>query len=220
MLLRNGFAGEIRRISEDAAPPYDRTLLSKDYLEGHFDDQQLAISQRDLSQHKNLVLQHGKVTRVDPAARQVGVGDGELIHYSKLLLATGASPKLPSFAGAALPHVKVLRSLRDCQSILAEAKPASNVAVVGGSFIGLEVAASLQGRGCNVSVITPETRPMARIFGSELADLIADAHRRHGVDWHVGREVARVTDDRVILDDGIIHQFKIGGGRNWGQTQR
>jgi apoptosis-inducing factor 3 len=204
MLLRNGFAGEIRMISEDVALPYDRTLLSKDYLDGSFDDERLALSKRDLSRHKNLLLQHVKVTSLDPSAQQIALGNGEVIRYTKLLLATGASSKRADFPGADLPHVKVLRSLQDCRGILAKAKSARNVAVVGGSFIGLEAAASLRDRGYSVSVIAPESQPMARIFGSELANLVAEAHRRHGVHWYVGRKVARVTDDHLVLDDGAV----------------
>jgi NADPH-dependent 2,4-dienoyl-CoA reductase/sulfur reductase-like enzyme/nitrite reductase/ring-hydroxylating ferredoxin subunit len=204
MLLRNHFAGEIRWISEEGAAPYDRTLLSKDYLDGHFDEARLAISRRDLSGHENLVRQVGKVTRIDLASRQIVLGDGGVIRYAKLLLATGAEPKRLDLSGSDLPHVKVLRSLQDCREIIALAKQGRNVAVIGGSFIGLEAAASLRDLGCNVSVIAPETQPMARIFGPELANLVAETHRRHGVDWHVGRTVARVTDDSVVLDDSTV----------------
>ena len=205
MLLRSGFAGEIAMISDDMAPPYDRTLLTKDYLDGRFGDDHLPLSNRDLfSEDRVRLMLRTKIARIDPTARQVILDDGGVLSYSKLLLATGAAPKRPDFPGAELPHVKLLRSLEDCRDILAAAQAARHIAVVGGSFIGLEAAASLRDRGHKVSVVAPEKQPMARIFGSQLAELIAAAHRDHGVDWHVGRKVDQVTEGTVLLDDGTL----------------
>jgi NAD(P)H-nitrite reductase large subunit len=84
-----------------------------------------------------------KVTRIDPIARQVTLDDGRTLSYSKALLVTGAAPKRPNFPGSRLSHVKLLRSLDDCRDILSAAQDAHHIAVVGGSFIGLEAAASL-----------------------------------------------------------------------------
>lgn len=205
MLLRSGFAGEIVMISDDMTPPYDRTLLTKDYLDGHFSDDHLPMSNRDLDTEDRVRLMlRTKIARIDPNAWQVTLGDGEVLFYSKLLLATGATPKRPEFPGAELAHVKLLRSLKECRDILAAAQAARHIAVVGGSFIGLEAAASLRDRGHKVSVVTPEKRPMARIFGPQLAELIAAVHRDHGVDWHVGRKVEQVTEGSVRLDDGTL----------------
>jgi NADPH-dependent 2,4-dienoyl-CoA reductase/sulfur reductase-like enzyme/nitrite reductase/ring-hydroxylating ferredoxin subunit len=205
MLLRSGFAGEIAMISDDTAPPYDRTLLTKDYLDGHFGDDRLPLSNRDFaSEDRVRLMLRTKIARIDPTARQVILDDGGVLSYSKLLLATGAAPKRPDFPGAELPHVKLLRSLEDCRDILAAAQAARHIAVVGGSFIGLEAAASLRDRGHKVSVVVPEKQPMARIFGAELAELIAAAHRDQGVNWHVGRKVDQVTEGAVRLDDDTL----------------
>ena len=103
-----------------------------------------------------------------------------------------------------MQHVKLLRSRDDCRGIIAAAQAARHIVVIGSSFIGLEAAASLRDRGHKVSVVTPEKQPMARIFGSQLSNLIAATHRRHGVDWHVGRKVDQVTEDNVRLDDGTL----------------
>jgi apoptosis-inducing factor 3 len=205
MLLRMGFSGEIAMISDDMAPPYDRTLLTKDYLDGRFGDEHLPLSKRGLASEDGVRLMlRTKVERIDPTARQVILGDGSALSYSRLLLATGAAPKCPDFPGAKLPHVKLLRSLNDCRDVLAAAQGARHIAVVGGSFIGLEAAASLRDRGHKVSVVAPEKQPMARIFGSPLAELIATAHQQHGVDWHVGRKVDQVSEGTVRLDDGTL----------------
>jgi NADPH-dependent 2,4-dienoyl-CoA reductase/sulfur reductase-like enzyme/nitrite reductase/ring-hydroxylating ferredoxin subunit len=205
MLLRRGFAGEIAMISDDMAPPYDRTLLTKDYLDGRFGDDHLPLSNHDLfSEDRVRLMLRTKIARIDPTARQVILDNGGVLSYSKLLLATGASPKPADFPGAELPHVKLLRSLDDCRNILAAAQAVQHIAVVGGSFIGLEAAASLRDRGHKVSVVAPEKQPMARIFGPELAELIAATHRDHGVDWHVGRKVDQVTKGALRLDDGTL----------------
>jgi apoptosis-inducing factor 3 len=203
-LLRCAFSGEITMISEDTAPPYDRTLLSKDYLDGHFGDDRLPLSARDLFSHDREIVLQTKVTKIDPIARQVTLDNGRTLSYSKALLATGAAPKRPNFPGSGLSHVKLLRSLDDCRDILSAAQDAHHIAVIGGSFIGLEAAASLRDRGHSVSVIAPETEPMGRIFGPQLARLVAAVHQKHGVDWHVGRKVEEVTASTVRLDDGSI----------------
>ena len=205
MLLRSSFAGEITMISDDMAPPYDRTLLTKDYLDGRFGDDRLPLSNRDLaSEDRVRLMLRTKIVRIDSTARQVTFDDGSALSYSKLLLATGAAPKRPDFPGAELPHVKLIRSLDDSRAILAAATAARHIAVVGGSFIALEAAASLRDRGHKVSVIAPEKLPMERIFGSQLAELIAAAHRDHGVDWHVGRKVDHATEGTLRLDDGTL----------------
>jgi apoptosis-inducing factor 3 len=129
MLLRRGFAGEIAMISDDMAPPYDRTLLTKDYLDGRFGDDHLPLSNHDLfSEDRVRLMLRTKIARIDPTARQVMLDNGEVLSYSKLLLATGAAPKRPDFRGSELPHVKLLRSLEDCRDILAAAQ-AGNISL-------------------------------------------------------------------------------------------
>jgi apoptosis-inducing factor 3 len=136
--------------------------------------------------------------------KQLTLDDGRALSYSKLLLATGAAPKRPDFPGAELPHVKLLRTLEDCRGIITAAQAARNIVVVGGSFVGLEAAAALRDRGHTVAVVAPEAHPMAQIFGSQLAELIAAAHRDHDVEWHVGRKVEYASEHAVRLDDGTL----------------
>jgi apoptosis-inducing factor 3 len=205
MLARMGFSGKITMISDDVVRPYDRTLLTKDYLDGRFGDEHLPLSNCDLfSEEVVRLILRTEVERIDPTARKVTLSDGRELAYSKLLLATGAAPKHPNFPGAGLPHVKLLRSLDDCRDVVAAARAAHRIVVIGGSFIGLEAAASLRDRGHKVSVAAPEKCPMERVFGSQLSELIAATHRKHGVDWHVGRRVDCVTEDNVRLEDGTL----------------
>jgi NADPH-dependent 2,4-dienoyl-CoA reductase/sulfur reductase-like enzyme len=119
-----------------------------------------------------------------------------------LLLAMGAEPRRPTFKGAGLPQVHVLRSLADCQAIIAGAKSARRVVVLGSSFIGLEAAASLRERGLEVDVVSQDTAPMERVFGPEVAGAVVHVHEKHGVRLHLGREIASFEGTSVALDDG------------------
>ena len=121
---------------------------------------------------------------------------------TKLLLATGAAPRRLDVPGGDLPHVMVLRSLQDCRRILAKAISGARVAVVGGSFIAMEAAASLFGRGLSVDVIAPEEHPLEKVFGRELSDLVLEAHVQKGVRLHLGCKVARIEDKQILLQGG------------------
>jgi NADPH-dependent 2,4-dienoyl-CoA reductase/sulfur reductase-like enzyme len=96
----------------------------------------------------------------------------------------------------------VLRSLRDCRRILAKVTSGARVAVVGGSFIAMEAAASLFGRGLSVDVIAAEEHPLEKVFGRELSDLVLGAHARKGARLHLGAKVARIEDKQVLLQGG------------------
>ena len=95
-----------------------------------------------------------------------------------------------------------LRSAEDCRRILAKATPGARVAVIGGSFIALEAAASLRGRGLSVDLVAPEAHPLEKIFGRQLSDLVVQAHADKGVRLHLGSKVASVEGDRVRLEGG------------------
>ena len=108
------------------------------------------------------------VAAIDPATRTVALEEDSRISYGALLLATGAEPIRLDVPGASLPHVRVLRTLADCDALIARAATAQRCVVAGDSFIALEVAASLRKRGLQVHVVAPETRPMERIMGAAL----------------------------------------------------
>ena len=201
--LRNlGWDGAIALFSEEKEEPYDRTLLTKDYLEGAFGDDRLAIAQHGLADLG--VAFHGGVSveRIDPAARRLRLANGDEHAYAKLLLTTGAAAKRPDFPGADLPNVRLLRSLADCRRIIAGVTSGGSVAVIGGSFIAMEAAASLRGRGLSVDVVAPEAHPLEKVFGRALSDLVVDAHRRKGVRLHLGAKVVRIEGSRVVLGQG------------------
>jgi apoptosis-inducing factor 3 len=201
-LRKLGWDGDIAVFSEETTPPYDRTLLTKDYLEGAFGDDRLAIARHGLGDLDVVFYGGARVARIDAAGRRLCLESGEEFDYEKLLLATGAAPKRPQLPGADLPNVMLLRSLGDCRRILSSVVSGGRVAVIGGSFVAMEAAASLRGRGLSVDVIAPETHPLEKVFGRQLSELVVDAHIKHGVRLHFGAKVARIEGRRVVLHDG------------------
>jgi NADPH-dependent 2,4-dienoyl-CoA reductase/sulfur reductase-like enzyme len=135
-------------------------------------------------------------------ARQVAVAGGRNVAFDKLVLATGAEPIRLDIPGASEPHVHVLRSLGDARAIIANAKEARHAVVVGASFIGLEVAASLRARELEVHVVAPERRPMERILGREFGDFIRELHEEHGVVFHLEETATAIDGHKVKLKGG------------------
>ena len=135
-------------------------------------------------------------------AREVIADDGTREHYDRLLLATGAEPIRLSMPGADLPHVRTLRSLADCREINKRAQAGARAVVVGASFIGLEVAASLRARGIEVHVVAPERRPMERVLGPQIGDFVRRLHEEHGVVFHLDDIAIAIDEFHVSLRSG------------------
>ncbi len=201
-LRREGWRGEIAMFSDEAAAPYDRTLLTKDYLDGSFGEDRLPIARHSLDAMGINFDGEAHVESIDVENKRLQLANGVTRSYSKLLLATGAAPRRIDLPGAELPHVVTLRSLADCRRILGALKDVRHVAVIGGSFIALESAASLRSRGLSMSVIAPEPHPMETLFGRALSDLILDVHRHNGVTLRLSSKVTRIHDRSIALDNG------------------
>jgi NADPH-dependent 2,4-dienoyl-CoA reductase/sulfur reductase-like enzyme/nitrite reductase/ring-hydroxylating ferredoxin subunit len=203
MLRREGFDGDVTMLSDDAAPPVDRPNLSKDYLAGNAPEEWVPLRGDDFYGESRIGLRlKTQVAAIDPRAREVALADGSKLGYDRLLLATGAEPVRLPIPGMDLPHVHTLRSLADCRAIIAQAKTARRAVVIGASFIGLEVAAALRAREIEVHVAAPEARPMERILGPELGDLVRTLHEEHGVIFHLGETAAAIEGKRVMLKSG------------------
>jgi NADPH-dependent 2,4-dienoyl-CoA reductase/sulfur reductase-like enzyme/nitrite reductase/ring-hydroxylating ferredoxin subunit len=198
MLRREGFVGSVTLLSADDTAPYDRPNCSKDYLAGNAQEDWMPLKPPEFYAEQAIVLElSAEVTAIDAKARQVTTAAGRNVAFDKLLLATGAEPVRLDVPGADQPHVRVLRSLADARAIIAKAKEARHAVVIGASFIGLEVAASLRARELEVHVVAPERRPMERVLGREFGDFIRALHAEHGVVFHL-EETATAIDGRNV----------------------
>ena len=205
MLRREGYDGPVTLISADEFLPYDRPNLSKDYLAGTASEEWIPLRSADFYREQKIdTLTNTSVTAVDPKAKRVTLSDGRSLAYGALLLATGAEAIRVSIPGADLPHVCYLRTLGDSRRIIEKAKNAKRAVVIGASFIGLEVAASLRERKLEVAVVGKGALPLEKVLGSELGNLIRETHEDHGVKFHLERTPAAIRDQHVELDDGTI----------------
>jgi NADPH-dependent 2,4-dienoyl-CoA reductase/sulfur reductase-like enzyme/nitrite reductase/ring-hydroxylating ferredoxin subunit len=204
MLRRQEYRGSIVMLSSERAPPVDRPNLSKDYLAGSAPEDWLPLRPNDFYAGADIDLRLGTdVASIDTRTRNVLLAGGQTVPYDRLLLATGAEPVRLPIPGADQAHVHVLRTLDDCRAIIASADGARRAIVIGASFIGLEVAASLRARGIEVHVVGLEQRPMERVLGAEMGDFVRALHEEHGVIFHLG--------DTVTSIDGKRATFKSGG---------
>ena len=203
MLRRQRYQGSIVMLSDDAAPPVDRPNLSKDYLAGTAPEEWVPLRDDAFYSDQRIDLRlKTSVIAIDTSTREVTTGDGERIAYDRLLLATGAEPVRLSLPGMDLPHVHTLRTLADCRAIIAQAATARSAVVMGASFIGLEVAASLRARGIEVHVVAPEKRPMERVLGTQMGDFVRSLHEEHGVIFHLEDTASAIDASRVTLKSG------------------
>ena len=203
MLRRQHYEGSIVVLSDDDAPPVDRPNLSKDYLSGNAPEDWLPLHADDFyaDAHIDLRLKTA-VTAIDAVTREVVIADGSKIGYDRLLLATGAEPVRLPLPGMDLPHVHTLRTLADCRALIARATTARRAVVMGASFIGLEVAASLRARGIDVHVVAPDKRPMERVLGAEMGDFVRRLHEEHGVVFHLEDTATAIDARNVTLKSG------------------
>jgi NADPH-dependent 2,4-dienoyl-CoA reductase/sulfur reductase-like enzyme/nitrite reductase/ring-hydroxylating ferredoxin subunit len=203
-LRRADYRGGIVMLSDDASPPVDRPNLSKDYLAGTAPEEWVPLRPDGYYAENGIDLRLGaRATGIDKRAREVEIAGGSRIPFDRLLLATGAAPQRLQFPGADQPHVHVLRSLTDSRAIIEAAKTARRALVLGASFIGLEVAASLIQRKLEVHVAAPEKRPMERVLGPQLGDFIRSLHEGRGVNFHLEDTAIAIEGKRVRLKSGL-----------------
>jgi NADPH-dependent 2,4-dienoyl-CoA reductase/sulfur reductase-like enzyme/nitrite reductase/ring-hydroxylating ferredoxin subunit len=202
MLRREGYAGPITMIDPDEDAPYDRPNLSKDYLAGNAPEEWIPLRPGGFYEEHGIRRIAGRATSIEPDRRTVHLSSGEEISYGALLLATGATPVSLPIPGSDRAHVHYLRSLADSRAIVARAEEAARAVVIGSSFIGMEVAASLRARGLEVHVVSPEAVPFERTLGLALGEGIRAVHERNGVVFHMGLTAAEIGEGSVHLSDG------------------
>jgi len=200
-LRRQGYTGAITMLAGEGTLPVDRPNLSKDYLAGTAPEDWIPLRGSDWYAERSIDVRVGvEVAALDVSRREARLSTGETLRYGALLLATGSEPIRLGIPGA--ERALLLRTFADSKKIVARAQAGRRAVIIGASFIGLEVAASLRARNVEVAVVAPESRPLERVLGAELGDFVRALHEEHGVRFHLGRTPARVDDASVALDDG------------------
>jgi NADPH-dependent 2,4-dienoyl-CoA reductase/sulfur reductase-like enzyme/nitrite reductase/ring-hydroxylating ferredoxin subunit len=203
MLRRLGFTGGIVMLSADADPPVDRPNLSKDYLAGSAPEGWMPLQPDSFYKDSNIDLRLStSVVSIDTQSQHVVTASGFEVAYDRLLLATGAEPVRLNVPGSEQPNVYTLRSMADCRAIIQTAMRARRAVIVGASFIGLEVAASLRARNIEVHVVALEKRLMERILGSDMGDFLRTLHEEHGVIFHLENTVNAIAGNKAELKNG------------------
>ena len=209
LLRQQGYDGEVVLVGDETTWPYQRPPLSKDYLKGAVSDDDLLIKPKDFYADQRIDVRFGNaVEEIDPAARTVTLGGGETISYDALVLATGAAPRLLPADGADLDGVHYLRNHDDALRLSAEIVSGARIAIVGGGYVGLEVAASARHLGATAVVLEREDRALARVAGADLAAFLADHHASRGTEIRTGADVVRLDGDA----DGKVSAVVLGDG--------
>jgi 3-phenylpropionate/trans-cinnamate dioxygenase ferredoxin reductase subunit len=204
-LREHGFDGRLVWVGAEPHAPYDRPPLSKEVLRGEWEPERIALA-RDGVEAFGAELRFGvRAERLDTAERRIELASGERIAFDGLVIATGATPRrLPG--QPELEGVHVLRTLDDALAIRTALAKGPRVAVVGGGFIGAEVAASCRQQGLDVAMIEALGNPLEQALGGELGALFAELHRERGVRLLTGAPVAALEGagriERVRLADG------------------
>ncbi|WP_432841689.1 NAD(P)/FAD-dependent oxidoreductase [Dactylosporangium sp. CA-092794] len=205
-----GFSGRITVVDADPQPHYDRPPMSKDYLHGRLPAERLLLRDRERIDALGADWRLGTTaTALDPARRTVrlssAAGAAE-VEYDELVIATGVTPILPP--SLAVPGAHVLRTKDDADRLRRELRPDGSLVIVGGGFIGLEVAAAFRTVGARVDVVEALDTPLHRQLGPVIGRALQRRHEREGVVFHLGRQASAVSpDDRgiaVTLDDGTV----------------
>ena len=215
-LRAEGFEGRVVLIGEEAERPYERPMLSKEYLRGEKPAGKLYVHDEGFYADNEIELLTGtRAESFDPGAHEVTLAGGDRMPYSRLLLSTGAAPRRLSLPGADLAGVLYLREMGDSEALRAAITAASRVVVVGAGWIGSEVAASARQLGAEVAVVAPGAVPLERVLGPEVGGVYRDLHHQHGVDLHLSTRIeaivgsgaaqgVRTTDGLVIEGDLVV----------------
>jgi len=215
-LRAEGFDDRVVLLGEETERPYERPLLSKDYLRGEKPAARLYVHGEGFYADNDIELMTGtRVDSLDPVAHEVTLHDGSRMPYSRLLLSTGAAPRPLPLPGADLPGVRYLRQMGDSDSLRAAITAASRVVVIGAGWIGSEVAASARQLGAEVAIVAPETAPLERVLGPEVGGVYRDLHTEHGVELHLSTQIeaivgngaargVRTTNGSVIEGDLVV----------------
>ncbi len=225
-LRQNGFEGSVTIIGDEPYVPYERPPLSKSFLAGDATEERMFMRPAAFYAEKHIVfLQKTTVTRVDRAARRVHLENGDSVPYTKLVFATGGRVRKMNCPGADLPGVHYLRNIDDVLGFRDRLTPGTKLVIVGGGYIGLEVAAVAVKRGCKVTVLEMLPLVLNRVVHPEMSHFYTEVHRAAGVDIRTSTAVTafegsgkvahvvcgdQVTEaDVVIVGIGIVPNVEL-----------
>lgn len=217
LLRQYGHTGPITMIGDEPIPPYQRPPLSKAWLKGEADADSLALKPLEFYADENIDFRPNvKAVKLERAARKVKLSDGAELTYDFLVLATGARAIALPIPGADLDGVMFLRTAADAETLKNTVGPGKRLAVVGGGYIGLEVAASGRALGAEVVVLEREARLLARVATEVLSEFFRTMHEGHGVAFELGASVVgfegegghitgvKLADGRVLACDAAV----------------
>ena len=215
-MRQSGFTGGITLIGEEAHVPYERPPLSKELLTGDQDADETFLNPLGFYSENNIDLRlETKVRAIDRNARTVRLADGGSVAYDKLLITTGSRVRRLDCPGADLAGIHFIRTIDDTLVLRPLLEKGSRVVVIGGGFIGLEVAARARTRGAHVTVVELADQVLARVADPAVGGLVADLHRANGVHIMTGATVERIdgngrvaelvcTDGETIAADVVV----------------
>ena len=205
-LRETGFGGRILMLDCENRVPYDRTILSKYFLSGQSGGEKSPLQTQEWYRRHGIERRTAIVVSVDPTARLITCADGSVVTYDAALLAVGGEPRRPPIPGADRRNVFLLRSRADADAILAQAERSRRAVILGSSFIGMEVAASLRERGLEVTVVGMESVPFERTLGASVGRAWQKLHERRGVTFRTSAKVTAFDGEAdlngVTLDTG------------------
>jgi 3-phenylpropionate/trans-cinnamate dioxygenase ferredoxin reductase component len=207
-LRQEGFEGRLVLIGAESERPYERPPLSKDYLRGEAGREKVYVHDEGFYAEHDIELRLGReAVDLDTSAGELELDGGERLRYDRLLLATGAEPRLLDIPGADLGGVLYLRSVQDSDALRERLDRGGAVVVVGAGWIGAEVAASARQRGLEVTVLEPASVPLERVLGAEVGAIYRDIHSDHGTRMLMG------TGVEAFEGDGAIERVRTSDGR-------
>lgn len=206
-LRQNGYDGALVLIGDETQPPYQRPPLSKAYLKGELEEDRLYLKADSFYEDNNVTTKFGMTaTSINRDEKSVSLSNGEMVEYDKLLISTGTVARQIPLKGADLDGVHTLRTIDDVKRLSAAISPDMKIGIIGAGYIGLEVAASLRGRGNDVTVIEAAPRVLARVMPEEMSAFFQSLHEGHGVNFHIGKGTKSIEGDgkveKIVLDDG------------------
>jgi 3-phenylpropionate/trans-cinnamate dioxygenase ferredoxin reductase subunit len=209
LLRQYGHEGAIVMVGDEPIPPYQRPPLSKAWLKGEADADSLALKPLEFYPEANIDFRPGvSATEINRGAKTVTLSDGSTESYDVLILATGARAIALPIEGADLDGILFLRTAAHAEALKAAVGPGKTLAVVGGGYIGLEVAASGRALGADVVVLERESRILARVACTALSDFFTGYHEKHGVTFEMGASVVGFEGK-----DGHVTGVKLADGR-------